>query len=139
MDYSLVQQWYFFNIIELARHYANVSYDDHNYKWILVNDFPLPNTFIQNSSPLMIRTPGSNIDAFNDYHFYMNKKLERFDGKHEIHLFDEEGYNDLADNGFARLSFHLHSFRPTLPIHNGDNMIDVCRSLYNFLGARWDS
>ena len=132
-----IAHWYYYNVIALARIYVNISYDEEFYSWILINSFPLPSNFKQSDTALLIRTPGYNIENYFDYHFYMDLELERYDGRHVNHLFENSSYNDFYNLKYSKLSFHLFSFKPAIPISKGDTLIDVCRALYNFLGTGW--
>jgi len=133
----MICRWYFDCIQELSQSFGRVLFDDLAFKWILIDIFPLPNTFHQTISLLLIKTPGENIENYKGYNFYMDQGLKRQDNEQNVHLIERSHYNDLKENNFARLSYHLKSFRASYPIHTGDTLLDVCQSLYHFLGRRW--
>jgi len=132
-----VIQWYLFCIRELRQYFGALYIDDIAFNWLQIIDFPLPNTFLQSSSTLLLKIPGENIENHYDYDFYMDLNLNRMDGQQTKHLIDRSGYNPYHNRGYCRLSYHLQSFNPTLPICNGDTLLDICQSLYLFLGQKW--
>ena len=134
---QMIHQWYAENIHELSRHFITIEFDDLAFTWVLIHDYPLPKTFYQNSSPVLIGTPGMNIENHVGYSFFMDLQLSRLDGKQAQHLIDYEGYNPYKNLGYCKLSYHLQAFNPTYPIDQGDTLFDICQSLFHFLGKRW--
>ena len=132
-----VIRWYFYCIRELHQHFRFIYIDDIAFDWLQIIDFPLPNTFFQSSSTLLLKLPGENIENHYDYDFYMDLDLNRMDGQQTKHLIDGIGYNLYQNQGYCRLSYHLQNFNPTLPINNGDTLLDICQSLYHFLSKKW--
>jgi len=124
-------------INELAQDFYGVEYDSQGWNWIVIPNFPLPDTFYQDTSPLMIKTPGPIIENFNGYDFYMNLDLSRLDNQQSSHLIDGSGYNDLGELGWTKLSFHLQEFNPAYPTQEGDTLMDILQSLYHFLEEKW--
>ena len=132
----MIANWYGANAAMLQRLFGNVSYDDQCFTWVRIQNFTLPPVYNQYSTALLIRTPGYNIENHVDYHFYLNKVLQRTDGVNMTHYFDDASYNDLSRLGYARLSYHLRTFRPTMDLVSGDNLVDICQGVYNFLAQR---
>lgn len=132
----MIKRWYEINIAMLCNYYGQVSYDDSNYSWIRVHRFNLPPVFIKSHTALLIRTPGENIENYDDYDFYLDKELKRIDKKPTDHIYDPSGYNNLSDKNYARLSLHLKNFKPALDVISGENLLDICEVVYNHLGQR---
>ena len=98
MNYSLlgghvVHQWYRDCVNELILNFGMVQLDDLDLSWVLLHDYPLPDTFWEANSPLLIGTPGINIENHHAYSFFLDLDLDRLDGKQQKHLIDVEGYN----------------------------------------------
>lgn len=130
-----IQEWYMECMVALIEDFGDVRYDYPGFRWVLIQTFPLPSTFSQTASSLLIKTPGYSIDNADAYKFYVDIGLQRQDKS--LHLFENRDYNDLYKKGYARLSFHLKSFRPAFPVYQGDTFIDICVSVYTFLGTKW--
>lgn len=131
-----VSDWYSDCLYELSE-YFEVGYDDLEIEWILIYNFLLPEVFLQEESPLLITTPGANIENFSGYDFYMDLDLTRMDGNQQKHLIEQSNYNNLNHLDFVKLSYHLRSFNPRNPASSGDTIFDICQSIYHFLGKRW--
>jgi len=132
----MIVPWYQKNIQMLERLFGRVSFDDVAYRWVLIHSLALPPTFHQHQSVLMIKTPGADIENHQAYDFYLDKHLTRLDGNEWAHLISGPPYNDMHQNGFDRLSFHLKTFRPTPDLISGDTLVDIVQSTYNFLAER---
>jgi len=130
----MIEKWYMENIMILARIFGQVSYDDSCFEWIRIHRFDLPDVFVQRQTALLILTPGYNIDNHLDYHFFVDLHLRRRDGVPPPFIHEDDKYNRLYDKGYARLSFHLNSFRPTTDVFSGDNLIELTKAVYHFLG-----
>jgi len=128
-----IAKWYMQNINALGRVYGLVDYDQQGLSWILVHYFKLPPDFNRKESVLLIETPKENLPMKDGFNFYLDKRLVRTDGKPTTRLHDDDGYNPHRDKGYSRLSFHLQDFRPKFDVVKGDNLIDVMKSLYNFM------
>lgn len=124
--------WYITNIHALRDVYGLVRADS-NFNWILIKYFKIPPVYNRNSSFLVIKTPGNNISNHEGYSFYIDYNLKRIDGKSTSHIFKDHSYNDLKDLQMSRVSFHLDFFRPSYELGSG-TLLDICKSLYYFLG-----
>ena len=133
----MIERWYEQNIAALHRIYGDVAYDLIKLKWIEIVLFVLPPNFKQPYSSLLITTPGTCIDNHDGYKFYLDLGLKRTCHDREQHIFEDHSYNDLYHAGWARLSFHLEQFHPAPNAMEGDNLLHVVQSTYNFLGQRW--
>jgi|GEM_PF-3012343 len=129
-----IAKWYMQNIKALEYVYGLVDYDQAGLSWILVYYFKLPPDFNRKDSVLLIETPLENLTMKDGFNFYLDKQLVRTDGKPTTRLHDDDAWNPHRDKGYSRLSFHINDFRPKLDVVAGDNLIDVMKSLYNFLG-----
>ena len=134
---QLIYQWYSDCIYELEQYFGIIDFDDIRLNWVLIQDYPLPDTFLQTESSLLLGTPSVNIENHNGYDFFMDLDLSRMDGQQTKHLIDRRGYNPHRDLGYCRLSYHLQKFNPAYPIKKGDTLLDICQSLFHFLGQKW--
>jgi len=132
----MIARWYSANIEMLKRAFGTVTYDNKCFSWILIHVFPLPPMYNKEFTALLIETPGNNIENYTDYNFYADRGLRRPDISGFEHIFDENGYNNYADKGYSRLSLHLHSFNPNLDVISGDNLIDICQTVYHFFALK---
>lgn len=130
----MIDRWYLANIWMLQRIWELVEYDHDSFTWIRINYFDLPPVFYRKESTLLFLTPGNNIENFKDYHFFVDQDLKRRDGVAPPFVHENDKYNSLYDHGYARLSFHLNSFRPTADVVSGDNFLDLAKAVYHFLG-----
>ncbi len=127
----MIERWYLGNIGLLAKIFGQVSYDDSCFTWIKVHGFDLPEIYFQKQTTLLILTPGYNLDNHQSFNFFVNQNMQRKDRipppfVHEIR------YNHLRSYGYARLSFHLTSFKPSADIVSGDNLLELLKSIYHF-------
>ena len=130
-----IVNWYKVNIKALMKIYGEVEFDREKIGWILIHYYQLPPCFNQKTSAFLLITPQENLMKRDGFEFYLNKRLRRVDGKPTRRLFeDNQEYNRYAQKGYARLSFHFYDFRPHSDARMGDNLVDICESLYNFLG-----
>jgi hypothetical protein len=134
MTIGVIRDWYEQNIVMLANFYENVSYDDNQFTWVLIDSIDLPEVYYGRCTPLLIITPGANIQNYEDYNFYINQDLRRIDGNLPPFVHETDSYNNLYSHGFARLSFHLERFDPRPVAFEGDNLLTLVKSVYHFLG-----
>jgi hypothetical protein len=132
---EMIQRWYDMNIELLLRIYSQVEYDNERYTWVLIYDVDLPPIYFQTYTNLLITTPGLNIEHHNNYNFYVDKDLYRTDGSCLKFLHNTAEYNPYSHMGYARLSYHLTSFRPSFHnIMSGDNLLQLVKATYHFIG-----
>ena len=132
----MIRRWYDANIEMLRRLYGAISYDEQSFSWIKIHNFKLPPFYNQIYTSLLITTPCENIENYSSYDFYINKGLKRKGSRAVNHIFDEAGYNNLSHKNYARLSLHLDSFKPSLDLINGENIVDICQVVYNHLAQK---
>ena len=60
--------------------------------------------------------------------------MSRRDGVEPPFVHENVHCNSLYDEGYARLSFHLTSFRATTDVVSGDNLFELAKAAYHFLG-----
>jgi len=130
----MIDQWYLVNIEILRRVWGLVEFDDTSFTWIRVNYFNLPPVYYQEESTLLFSTPGNNIENFRDYNFFVDQNLMRRDGVPPPFVHENDRCNNLFNQGYARLSFHLKSFKPTADVVSGDNFLELAKAVYHFLG-----
>ena len=129
----MIEQWYLGNIQMLWQVWP-VEYDDGAFTWIKISHFDLPPVYYKDNSTLLFLTPGYNIQNFEDYHFFVDRDLMRQDGIDPPFVHENHECNSLYRYGYARLSFHLKSFRPTTDVVSGDNYLKLAKAVYHFLG-----
>jgi len=129
-----IVDWYLSNIKALVRVYGKVDFDKKELGWILIHYYQLPSCFMQQNSALLLTTPQSDLMGKDGFCFYLNKRLKRNDGKPVTRMHDEDNYNPYKSKGYSRLSFHINNFMPHSDAKKGDNIFDLCESLYYFLG-----
>lgn len=129
----MIEQWYLANIQMLMGTWGSVEYDDDEFSWLRINYFVLPAVYFQEYSSLLFVTPGYNLDNFQDYHFYVDPDLSRRDGVAPPFVHENHECNNLYDEGYARLSFHLTSFRATNDVVSGDNFLELAKAVHLFL------
>ena len=130
----MIEQWYLANIQILRQIWGLVEFDDSYFNWMRIKYFVLPSVYFQEYSDLLLVTPGLNIENFQDYHFYVDQNLSRRDGVAPPFVHENNGCNNLYDQGYARLSFHLTSFRATTDVVSGDNFLELAKAVHLFLG-----
>jgi hypothetical protein len=135
-QHGYLQDWYLLNVRMLQKLFGRVSFDDIAFRWVKIHDFPLPDIFQAEQSSLLITTPGANIENHHAYGFYLDTHLSRKDSKTTRYLFEDDSYNDLFNKGYSKLCFNLKGFRPSYPAINGDTLVDLCQSIYNFLAQK---
>ena len=127
-------RWFMANIVMLQRALGPITYDDVAYRWFRVERMPLPPIFCKREAKLLTKVPYPNLSHADGYNFYSDQYLSRRDGAIFHHVKEQVDWNDEADLGYARVSFHLTSFNPSPDVFSGDNFIDLVESIYNFLG-----
>ena len=132
----MIAQWYKTNISMLQRLFGKVSYDNYEYTWILIHRFRLPPFYNRMYSALLITTPGYNINNKFAFSFYLDKNLRRSDIPASRFIFDDFSYNPLRHKNYARLCFNIKKFQPRSDVLSGDNIVDLCQSVYNFLARK---
>ena len=131
----MIYNWYAANVKALRKVYGRVDYHRRSFKWVLIHNYKLPECFNQKISALLILTPEEKLTIPDSFDFYLNQKLERIDGVPTNRLHDRDSYNPYKHKNYSRLSFHLEEFKPNLiRAKEGDTFLDICFSLYHFLG-----
>jgi hypothetical protein len=130
----MIRNWYMANIEILANIFGQIEYDDVSFTWVRIYRFELPQVFYQKSTSLLMITPEDNIDNHESYHFFVNKDLQRLDGIAPPFVHENDQWNNLYHLNWARLSYHLKSFRPTADVVSGDNLFGLAKAVYHFLG-----
>jgi len=132
-----LKNWYHTNFAMMERLFKSPIILGNNYRWVRIERFLLPPMFLPGSTKLLIVLPGlQGIENPASFNFYITRNLRRTDGVLMEHYFQDSFYNDLRNKGYARLSFHLKSWDPRLDVISGDNLVDICQALYNFLAQK---
>jgi len=131
-NFDLSSFWYTNNIPLLRQIFGNIQVGE-GYAWIFIERFNMPPVIRQRFTNLLIITPGTNYENMNGYKFYLGSNVRRKDGKTMEHLYLDDSYNDMQSYGYARLSLHLKSFRPSVNVLEGDTILNICDTVYNFL------
>ena len=132
----MVRQWYLLNVRLLQSIFGQITFDDQGLFWVLIHDFELPHVWNKPSTSLLIKTPGENIENYKDYYFYIDRDLRRMDNLAMKNIFDGSFYNDLYKKNYARLCLHLNNFAPALNFKDGENLADICQTVYHFLSQK---
>ena len=132
----MIERWYQQNIMVLREVFGKVTFDEENFLWLIIYSFNLPEFYDQETTILMIETPGQHINNHEAFNFYANKGLTRSDMAFYEHIYEEESYNRYSDYGLSRLSLHLETFHPSYDVYSGDTLLDVTQNVYNFLALR---
>ena len=114
-----------------------VIYDQETFSWMRVERFPLPPHFTPPATKFLLVLPGlANIENKHKFEFYLYKNIKRLDGKSIKHFYAEGFYNPFAHKGYARFSFHVDYWKPSLNPKQGTNLLDICQAFYNFLARK---
>ena len=127
-----IKRWYKGNVIILSKVYGTVEFDSVAYSWIYIRDFILPDCFTTKTSALLITTPMDDLMRPSGFNFYLNQNLKRNDGKPTSRLHIQN--NPYYRYGYAWICLHINDFRPRMNPNKKDNILDLCQSLYNFIG-----
>ena len=130
----MIEQWYWMCLQLLSQVWGEIQYDDGAFTWVRIVYFDLPPVYHLSETSLLMTTPGYNIENYMDYHFFVDQRLTRIDGSKPPFVHEDDHCNNLYSHGYARLSFHLESFRPTQDVVSGDNLFELAKSVYHFLG-----
>jgi hypothetical protein len=127
------QKWLLWNLLELAKRYGKdgVALDARTWQTLIVRNFALPSTWSRRFTKLIVvLPPKAEIFFTAPERFYIEKGLRSQTGKDLAHYFEHSGFNDRADAGFARFSFHLTSgWCPELQAGRGSTLKDLLDGL----------
>lgn len=133
------QEWLVENAYLLADRFGDnqIIADSQHWQYILIKRIYLPAGWYPDVSRLLLRFPNiNNILTIPPEHFYLDPGLRTYSGNEPPHYFESGGFNDLADEGFARFSFHIkQGWSPSLPSHLGTTLVDVLNWLEGGLKA----
>lgn len=121
-------------MLMIAERYGfdRVIYDRRSYKWFEVFDFPLSEWWRQPSTTLFVKLPPvGNILIYPPDYVYVDQGLRTLSGLMVGHYYEDgEGFNDMAHEGWARLSLHMESWRPSPDVVSGNNLLDLVELVY---------
>lgn len=130
------ENWYKLNMAGLTGYFDpnQISLYTGPVTAIIVEGFELPQNFQQTHTNLMLMLPdGDSIFWVTPDRFYLNQGLRLIDGSIPEHYFEDGGFNDLSDEGWARYSFHLHEWRPNQDVVSGTTIYDILEAIYTGL------
>jgi hypothetical protein len=153
-----IAAWYYYACLLLEKYYGNIQVCS-KFTWVMVDNFRLPPNFNQTYTPLLITTPGEYLTSPDGFKFYMDRRLYRTDIYHTDRFFDDHSFNELRDKGWNKFCLHVKQLKPIIPdvqriystygagtkraknvicsmILEGDNLITVVKTLYNFIGDK---
>jgi hypothetical protein len=123
-------------ILMIAQRYGynRLNYDRYSRRWFMIYDFPLSEWWIQPSTALFITLPPvGNIQLHPPDGLYVEQGLRTINGLVPDHYIEVGEFNDLADQGWARLSVHIKSWCPSPDVVSGNNLLDVVDLVYHDL------
>lgn len=129
--------WYEMNFRALSGHVRpqNLAFIDAKNTVLIIRNFRLPENFSQCSTNLMIIFPTRDkVFHVKPDRFYVNPRLRLRNSKRPEHIFEESSYNDQRKKGWARFSFHLHTWKPTRDVFSGTTIYDLLDAIYRGLG-----
>lgn len=94
----------------LEAHYGDVEADPEYPFVVVILDFPLPGSFDQEYSELLIDL-GRSYPDFPPQDFYLEKGLTRDGGRPSSHYFENMSDKFYCEEGWAWYSFHIDEWR----------------------------
>ncbi len=121
--------WIVYNLQLLSKRFGRrqVTLDAKTRRSLLIMNYPLPRTWRQRRSRLLIVLPkkGKIFHSAPD-RFYLDRGLRTVSGKKPAHYFENRGFNDLSDKGLARFSFHMvKGWHPNRACRGGTTLLDL--------------
>jgi hypothetical protein len=114
--------------------FDRLDYDRSSYKWFEIFDFPLSEWWLQPSTTLFVKLPPvGNILTYPPDYIYLDQGLRTVSGLKVSHYYENGEFNDMAYEGWARLSLHIKSWRPSPDVVSGNNLLDVVDLVYHDL------
>lgn len=132
MSHALFQ-WNYLNI-QLGKCLFPELIHSPDFSWIMIPEFPLSALWNSYSTPLLIVQPGLNGDIFNckPDHFYCDIRLRLANGDKHEHIFHGNTWNNLHNNGWARISWHIQNWKPSPDIIASHNLVSLLEGLDKF-------
>ena len=133
------EAWYWANLQLLAQLMpdADITFDDEECTWILIDQFPLPANVYQDFSRLLITLPGINAPINKrPKAFYLDKGLLHSSGRPLEHVYNNETYHgceDLSRYGYAWFCLLLDRWEPKYNVVTGDNIATVASTIFQKL------
>jgi hypothetical protein len=126
---SNAQKWLVENAYLLADRFGDsqIIVDSDDWQYLLIKTFYLPVGWYPDRSRLLLCFPSiNNILTIPPEHFYLDPGLRTYAGAKPPHYYEGNGFNDLADEGFARFSFHIEQgWQPRFPAQYGTTLVDL--------------
>ena len=130
--------WYKLNLMALTNTgyfpSKDITFIEQDKPVLVIDNFRLPENFKQKFTKLMIVFPyRHNIFSARPDQFYLDKNLKLRKGKNPGHIYNNSGFNDLSDRGWARYSFHLKKWCPKHDVISGTSIYDILEAIYEGL------
>lgn len=100
----------------IARRYGEASYDQKDYSWLFVNNFPVPEGWNRSKAAILIDIPTGSIDYPQQapHWFWTDKDLATADGRSIGHFFlNESGADKYSSQGWGHFCIHVNDWRPS--------------------------
>lgn len=134
-----VDAWHYANLQLLYQLMpeADISFDEEECTWILIDPFPLPANVYQDSSRLLLALPGIN-HSINKRPkaFYLDQGLIHSSGRLLEHVYNNETYHgceNLSHFGYAWFCLRLDRWNPSYDVVSGDNFSTVVNTIFQKL------
>lgn len=99
-----------------------VEFDDDNFDYISVQNFPLNRSWSQPTTSMLIKIP-EDYPSTPPVHFFMKQGLT-YKGRCPSHYFKDNSFNELEEYGWGKYCIHVTgSWCPTQNILDGDSLI----------------
>lgn len=133
---TFVESWYNLNFQMLQLAYSGVwlEIEPDAYEWIRIHNFPLPDSFEQQATRLLVLLPGlTKPIGMMPRHYYANQNLRLKSGRRPRNVFDtraQHGAPDLSHLGYAYLCVIPTRWQPTQDVVSGDNLVTIVNLIY---------
>lgn len=107
--------------IDIVSYQYPVVYDAQTPDYLSVMQFPLNTDYNFTSSTLLILIP-DKYPYVPPEHFYLKQDL-LYKGQSPKHYFQNPGFNDLENLGWAKYCLHVKSWKPCNDIRSGDSLL----------------
>ncbi len=118
-------------VVQIARRYQTVDYDEEEGTWVCIPEFPMPKGWNKVATALMFELP-SNYPHMPPDGFYIDQHMKKY-GSLMIPYFENNNrHNRYADRGWAWFCLHLnkHAWRPKTNILAGDSLLTLASTAY---------
>jgi hypothetical protein len=112
----------------------NIIIDDIGWSWVQIENFYLPRNWSRFQTRLLIVLPeGTRLFLGPPDRFYLDPGLTTIDGKIPPHYYENETFNDLRLQGWARYSFHIEGGWKPMMDGSGTTLVHALDGLYDMM------